>query len=84
MSIASMMVETRSIVIKILEPTMLDRKQIREEPESVKRAIADKRVSLDLDELLADSAYLIGSLSKRLTLNVEMRVVAWRRRHRLR
>jgi len=32
---------------------MLDLKQIRENPEPVKRAIADKRVSLDLDALLA-------------------------------
>ena len=32
---------------------MLDLKQIRENPEAVKRAIAEKRVSLDLDALLA-------------------------------
>ncbi len=32
---------------------MLDLKQIRENPEAVKRAIADKRVGLDLDALLA-------------------------------
>lgn len=32
---------------------MLDLKQIRENPDLVKRAIADKRVSLDLDALLA-------------------------------
>ena len=32
---------------------MLDLKQIRENPEAVKRAIAEKRVSLDLDTLLA-------------------------------
>jgi seryl-tRNA synthetase len=32
---------------------MLDLKQIRENPDAVKRAIADKRVSLDLEALLA-------------------------------
>lgn len=32
---------------------MLDLKRIREDPEAVKRAIADKRVDLDLDALLA-------------------------------
>ena len=32
---------------------MLDLKQIRENPEAVRRAIADKRVGLDLDALLA-------------------------------
>lgn len=32
---------------------MLDLKQIRDNPEQVKRAIADKRLSLDLDALLA-------------------------------
>lgn len=32
---------------------MLDLKQIREDPEAVKRAVAEKRVSLDVDALLA-------------------------------
>jgi seryl-tRNA synthetase len=32
---------------------MLDLKQIRENPDAVKRAIADKRVALELDDLLA-------------------------------
>jgi seryl-tRNA synthetase len=32
---------------------MLDLKQIRENPDAVKRAIADKRVTLELDDLLA-------------------------------
>src|SRR5258705_2108174 len=38
---------------------MLDLKQIRENPDQLKRAIADKRLSLDLDVLLqADQAAL--------------------------
>jgi seryl-tRNA synthetase len=38
---------------------MLDLKQIRENPEAVKRAIAEKRVALDLDALLeADKSWL--------------------------
>ena len=32
---------------------MLDLKQIRENPDLVRRAIADKRVALELDEILA-------------------------------
>jgi seryl-tRNA synthetase len=41
------------------ETPMLDLKQIRENPEAVKRAIAEKRVTLDLDALLtADQALL--------------------------
>lgn len=41
---------------------MLDLKQIRENPEVVKRAIADKRVSLDLETLLAADRHALGLL----------------------
>jgi seryl-tRNA synthetase len=44
---------------------MLDLKQIRENPEAVKRAIAEKRVSLDLDALLAADQHALG-LTRRL------------------
>ncbi len=39
---------------------MLDLKQIRENPELVRRAIADKHVDLDLDELLAAADKVLG------------------------
>jgi seryl-tRNA synthetase len=39
---------------------MLDLKQIRENPEAVKRAIAEKRVSLDLDALLTADQQALG------------------------
>ena len=39
---------------------MLDLKQIRENPDLVRRAIADKRVALDLDELLAADQKVLG------------------------
>jgi len=44
---------------------MLDLKQIRENPDLVRRAIADKRVSLDLDALLAADKHAL-SLSRAL------------------
>jgi seryl-tRNA synthetase len=39
---------------------MLDLKQIRENPEAVKRAIVEKRVSLDLEALLAADQHALG------------------------
>jgi seryl-tRNA synthetase len=39
---------------------MLDLKQIRENPEAVKRAIAEKRVSLDLEALLTADKHALG------------------------
>ncbi len=43
---------------------MLDLKQIRENSELVRRAIADKRVSLDLDALLAADQQALGLTRK--------------------
>jgi seryl-tRNA synthetase len=43
---------------------MLDLKQIRENPERLRRAIADKRVSLDLDALLEADKRALGLVRK--------------------